>query len=570
MSRNLILGIWDGHDAGIALVDGNEILFAINEERLSRRKLDVGFPHRSIQAALDYCQLTSSDIACVACTTTDIAKTLTRLFPPLKEKYYRLRRKLSYPGRLYFLQKHFKYWLTSLPPIPGLTELLSSLWLRRNLKAHGMDNAKIVWVDHHAAHAATAGFCCGFPETLVITLDGVGDGASGTVWMLRDGNMKRLKTYPARDSLGILFEHVTNIMNMRELEDEGKVMALANYAYPVSAKANPMMGFAGLDSVDINFKFRGHALYQALRRVFWGSSFEKYCYFAQSLLESMVVGLVEAWIETARIRYVAYAGGVASNVKANRLVREAKALEKLYVFPHMGDGGQALGAALWANYQANSIARYSFANIYWGLSYDDEVIWNAAQQVTGIQCRKIDDPAVSAAELIAQGEVVFWFQGRMEYGPRALGGRSILALPNSLEIKDALNLKLKKRVWFQPFCPSMLGSEAARMLENYDPEAPDRFMTCAYRVAKEHLNDLAGVIGIDGSCRPQVLDDADISLYAGLLKEVRQRTGFGVVLNTSFNIHGEPMVCSPADAINALLQTDVKHLIAGNYYIYTS
>jgi len=229
----------------------------------------------------------------------------------------------------------------------------------------------------------------------------------------------------------------------------------------------------------------------------------------------------------------------------------------------MGDGGLALGAALATNYELNGITEYGLEDVFLGMDYNEDTV-RAALDESGLPYSQHENIEERAAQLIAQGHIIFWFQGRMEYGPRALGHRSILALPNSRRIKDLLNLRLKMRVWYQPFCPTMLEEDASICLENYDK--PNRFMTMGYMVKDEHRDALEGVISIDGSCRPQVVG-AGNSGYGKLLSTLKELTGRGVVLNTSFNIHGEPLVCSPQDAIDTLKRTGNDYLVIGNYLV---
>ena len=226
-NQSVILGVWDGHDAGAAVLVGSRIAFAINEERLSRRKLEIGFPRKSIQACLDFAKLEANEIRNVAVSTSDFAKTLTRCFPSLREEYYLLRRRLKPRGRLNRIKKLAKYRITEFSP-SRITRLVSRRVLSREIRKLGLVNASVHLVDHHAAHAATAAFCSGFDEALAITIDGIGDATSGSIWEFSNGRLELIHYLPGKFSIGIFFEHVTNLLNMRELEDEGKVMALAD------------------------------------------------------------------------------------------------------------------------------------------------------------------------------------------------------------------------------------------------------------------------------------------------------------------------------------------------------
>jgi carbamoyltransferase len=590
LKDRLVLGIWDGHDAGAALVNGEEILFAVNEERLTRRKLEVGFPRLSIEACLKSAGLAPADIRTIAASTTDPAKTLTRLFPGLKEEYYLIRRRKMAPRRTDPFKKAFKYRFTELPP-NAVSTALSKRWLKRRLAELGFIDFRLDLVDHHAAHASAAAACSGFPEALILTLDGVGDGLSGTLWTWKDGAMTLLKALPARTSLGIFFEHVTNLMNMRELEDEGKVMALADFAYPIPDGENPLMSIIGTKGLDIVSPYSSTEMFRELKSILWRYPSEQFAYMAQQVIEKSAVALAgEALMQTG-LRRMAVAGGVFSNVKMNMRLAKLPGLERLFVFPHMGDGGLAIGAALAANRTRHNVTACRLSDLYLGPGYTNEEILEAGGQVhvsphpaagnegergadaanapqTGeFRISRIDDPAAEAARLILEGEIVLWFQGRMEIGPRALGHRSILARPDNRALKDRLNLLLKKRVWYQPFCPSMLIEDAPALLETEGQEIRDnRFMTMGFQVRPEHLPLMEGVINVDGTCRPQFVGDEE-PRYRRLLLLLKKALGYGVVLNTSFNLHGEPMVCTPGEAAEMLRRTGIRFLFVEDMLI---
>ena len=671
MGEHFVLGIWDGHDAGAALLRGGEIVFAINEERLSRRKLEVGFPQRSIMACLDFAGLDPSRIEAVSASTTDPAKTLTRLVPRLKEEYYLIRRRKMAPRPFDAFKKAFKYRFTELAP-NVISRRLSLSWLRERMRSLGFDGGRLELVDHHSAHAAAAAFCCGFPACLVMTLDGVGDGCCGSLWSFKEEKLSLLKTLPASRSLGIFFEHVTNLMNMRELEDEGKVMALANYAYPIEDHENPLLSIIRTEGLDIVTPYSSTAMFQEMKKIIWRYPSEQFAAMAQRVLEKCVLDLAaEALKETGHSR-IAAAGGVFSNIKMNMKIAGRKDVEGIYIFPHMGDGGLAIGAAMLMNYGRYAVSRYALPSLALGPSFTTEEVLSALEHslptlhvaqhvaqgfspaplpavaqrfsaanteqaalkgcatnrnqnsvaqrfsaesteqaalkgcatdsgmnsvaqdfspvptvpkgcatetdVTGISAlpgfspatpgrrgdlsfSRIPHPAETAARLILGGEIILWFQGRMEIGPRSLGNRSILARPDDRSTKDRLNLLLKKRVWYQPFCPSMLSEDAPSLLVTEGQNISDnRFMTMAFQVREERLKIMEGVINIDGTCRPQFVGD-EHPAYRELLVCIKKAIGYGVVLNTSFNIHGEPVVCSPGEAIDMQKRAGIRYLV---------
>jgi carbamoyltransferase len=601
----VVLGIWDGHDAGAALVRGEEILFAVNEERLTRRKLEVGFPRRAIAACLEGAGITAGEVAAVAASTADPAKTLTRLVPGLKEEYYLIRRRKLAPRRTDAFKKAFKYRFTELAP-NALSRALSRLHLRGQLRAAGFSGVRLELVDHHTAHAVAAALASGFPETLVITLDGVGDGLAGSFWRWQGGALIPLATLPATASLGIFFEHVTNLMNMRELEDEGKVMALANFAYPLSDAENPLLEIIGVKGLQIVSPHTSTAMFRALKAILWRYPSEQFAYMAQRTLEKCGVALAAEALRRTGLTRLAAAGGVFSNIKMNMRLAEIPGLERLYVFPHMGDGGLAIGAALAANRTLFGAAACRLPDLCLGPGFRSEEIgehlqgWGLAPipsgevpampgaegqadgqgsrrkaekaggdagtlfplfEGGGLRARRLADPAAAAARLILAGEIILWFQGRMEIGPRALGHRSILARPDDRRLKDRLNLLLKKRVWYQPFCPSLLIEDAEALLETDGREIRDNpFMTMGFRVRPERLPLMEAVINVDGTCRPQFVGAED-PRYRTLLLRIKETLGYGVVLNTSLNLHGEPMVCAPGEAVEMLRRTGFRYLV---------
>jgi len=560
-----ILGIWDGHDAGAALLKGDHIVFAINEERLRRRKLEVGFPSLSIRACLDYEGVPASSVREVALSTSDPAKTLTRLAPGLKEEYYLIRRRKMRPRRSDPFKKRFKYRFTELGP-NTLTRRLTRIYARRKLKDEGLDRFNLSLLDHHQCHAEAAARSSGFDTCLVLTLDGVGDGLSGSIWQFNGDRLTSIRKISSTVSLGIFFEHVTNLMNMRELEDEGKVMALANYAYPIADHDNPLMQLIGVRGLQLVSPFTSMGMYRELKRILWQYPSEQFAYMAQRVLERRTLALIRNALDLTAEHNVALAGGVFSNIKLNMKIAQLPETGDVFVFPHMGDGGLAIGAAIGANYERRGVRGHTLTDLYLGPAFSDNDIL-ASLQRWGFPYARSDDAPGRAARLVLDGEIIFWFQGRMEIGPRALGNRSIVARPDRKEIKDRLNLVLKKRVWYQPFCPSILGTDADALLylDGQDIRC-NRFMTAAFRVREAHQQLMEGVTNIDGTCRPHFVGDENPK-YRDLLIGVKKKLCKGVVLNTSFNIHGDPMVCTPEDALDMFNRTEVRYLFLGDFLV---
>jgi carbamoyltransferase len=594
-----VIGVWDGHDAGAALVIDGRVELALNEERLSGRKLDVGMPVRCLAAMR---AAAAGRRIAWAPTTSDPAKTLTRVFPSLKDNYYRLRRRLPPPGSMSGIKQRAKYSLTQLST-NRLFRSWTRHWFARALEAR---SETVFVVDHHEAHAASAAFWpdwsqaglgtlpasdpvagVGDPgfipagrlpvppsgDVLIVTLDGIGDGESGSVWRWSEvrGSLEKILSIPGSASFGLFFEHVTNELQMRPLEDEGKVMALATFAAEIPAQSNPFLGWFslareanGLPSLRCTIPPARMAA--AVAAVVWSTPREQVCRMAQQTLEHFVPRFFSQLVDATGIASIGYAGGVASNIKVNRLVRSTPGIERLEVCPAMGDGGLGLGAALMVWHRLTGRRPRPFADFRLGIDHGDlgqgaEAVANA----TGATCQRPADIATAVAERVAAGDIVMWAQGRMELGPRALGARSIVARADSIAARDDLNLRLKRRVWFQPFCPTILLSEAPELLADYrGPRDANLHMTMGFLTTPRGRAALAGAIGPDGSCRPQMVVENEADPWYRFLAQVKALTGTGAVINTSLNLHGKPMSDDAAGIIEAWMESGVQHLALGS------
>jgi carbamoyltransferase len=355
---------------------------------------------------------------------------------------------------------------------------------------------------------------------------------------------------------------------MRELEDEGKVMALADYASPVPDDRNPLLSFVHVHDGVLECSHSGPALRRALASVHWRFPNEQFAFMAQRLVERTCLALARDAVRLTGCRQLALAGGVVSNVKATRRVRLHSDIEDVYVFPHMGDGGLAVGAAAWAAASSDQSVSLQLHDLALGPRFGVDEIRTALVPFGSAVLPSRDLPRCVAAHL-ERGDVVMWFQGGMEYGPRALGHRSVLARPDRLDVRDRLNLALKRRVWYQPFCPSMLESEATRVLADCT-STRNHAMTMAFEVKPEMRPFLSGVTSVDGTCRPQFVPDRQDSPFAALLHEASRRWNVGCVLNTSFNIHGEPLVCTPAEAVDVFRRSGADALAIGPFLVTRS
>ncbi len=569
-----VLGIHDAHDAGAALVHKGEVIGAINEERFTKLKNDVGFPSNSIEYLSRMAE--SESINTVAVPWIGGSALFARIFPSLEVKRRKLwRKEVPKPSRFNMKMRNmvFKVVQSQRPQWcwRAAGQGVGSRTLGRKLRALGI-NGKITFVDHHAAHAASAYYSSGFKEALVITLDGAGDGLSGSVSIGDNGKLTRINEFKAGASLGILYGAATIACDMRYSEDEGKLMSLAAYSFPCEIKE--LERISRYDPKTRQLVSNSGAKFEFLLaewmkdNLLWKRSREEFAYAVQKHVQDQVLAIIKQHIKETKIRKVAVAGGLFSNIIINMLIDQLPEVDDFFVFPHVGDGGLAMGAAYLVDFEENGkINNNQIDNLYYGPQYTDDQIEDVLKKYkksAKIKYEESSDIASRAADEIASGEVMLWFQGRMEYGPRALGNRSVLSLPSSQENRDKINLIIKKRPYYQPFASSILKEDAQKLLEPYKQE--NKFMTVGYAVKKSHRLDLMAASHIDGTTRPQMLGNEN-KLYRKLLERIRKKTGYGALLNTSLNKHGRPMVMDPEDAVWTLLNTGASKLAIGSFIV---
>ncbi|MCL5100757.1 MAG: hypothetical protein M1122_02285 [Candidatus Marsarchaeota archaeon] len=567
------LGIHDMHDAGAATVADGVIKGAINEERFTKKKNDVGFPIHSIRYLLE----TSEDVQNIAVPWYGGSALFARMYPKLEANRRMLwRKEVKKPSNLSlnFRNMIFNVMQNQRP---------KSLWKRagvgigtriisKRLSNFGI-NKKIHFVDHHLAHASSAYYPSGFKEALIITLDGAGDGLSGTVSIGDNGTIKRINQFNAGSSLGIFYGAATIALDMRYSEDEGKLMSLAAYSYPTEIKElNDVVHYDEHKRQLVSKKgpkFE-YLLAEYLKNHFlWNHEREAFAYAVQRHVESQVLKIIKQYIHETNIHNVAVAGGFFSNVIVNMLVNQLPEVDNLFVFPQMGDGGLALGAAFYVDFLTNGrINHKQIDNVYYGPEYSPEEIehvlkkYSSENKITYEE--RVDIAGFTAEKMVDKNDIFLWFQGRMEYGPRALGNRSVIALANKIENRKAINLIIKKRPYYQPFASTILEEDKNELLEN--AAKTNRFMTVAYNVNKDNAGSLAAASHIDGTTRPQMLGNEN-KLYRELLLTLKKKTGIGAVLNTSLNKHGFPIAINPENAIWTLLNTGAKNLSIGSFFV---
>jgi carbamoyltransferase len=424
------------------------------------------------------------------------------------------------------------------------------------------------FVDHHTAHEASAYLAAPFERCAVLTLDGRGERATTTFGVYREGGYRRLKQVDYPHSLGLLYERVTSYLGFLHSSDEYKVMALASYGQPRFLDDFRAMlrldGSGGYTVRDVDLagclgpaRDRGQELDQ--RHMDIAASL-------QAVLEQTVLELA-AWLrEAGGERNLAMAGGVALNCVMNARVRDSGVFDDVWVQPAAGDAGTALGAALWVDLSQRGERRWKMEHAYYGPGYADQDI-EALLQWTGVPYRRSDSIAADTAGLLADGKVVGWFQGRMEFGPRALGARSILASPLDKAMQARLN-GLKDREDFRPVAPVVL-EEA--LPEWFTPARANGgsspYMLFVYAVRGDKAERIPAVRHVDGTARVQTVNRAQNPRYYETIRAFGERTGVPILINTSFNTRGEPIVCTPRDALESFWTTPLDALAIGRFIV---
>ena len=545
------------HDSSACIVHEGELLFAVAEERISRQKHDARFPVNAIRACLDFANVRADQLeeVCFGWQTAG----------PM----YRHDLKCYAAGKM------------PLTYLNGLNSTLHflSMWHQQSgakkfEQQFGPTKARKRFVDHHLAHAISAYAYSGFDDAAVVVMDGRGAWEATTIWHGRSGKLDPVLTIPFPDSVGHFYSEFTEFLGFQRNSDEWKVMGLAPYGKPgvdlskfIDLKATPYL-------VHTKPLFaNGTGTPQAMRALLGparvpesdiGDRHKDIAYAVQDACEIAMMNVVRMAIAKTNSRNVCLAGGVALNSKANGKIAASGLVEKLFVQPAASDDGVALGAAL-APYadDGGKLPNKAMRHGYWGPSFDDQAI-ETALGTYKLRYTKVMDPAVAAAEMLSRGKILGWFQGRMEFGPRALGSRSILADPRDPEMNTKVNNAVKFREWWRPFAPSMKKEAANEYLESAT-DSP--FMILTAQVRPEKRSVIPSVTHVDGSARPQTVEKDINPLYWRLIDEFEKRTGVPVIMNTSFNLRGEAIVHTPTDAIRTFFSSGMDALVIGSFLI---
>lgn len=563
MAREITtLGINDGHTAGAALVRDGRVVAAIQEERLVNVKNYSGVPQKAIHEVFRISGIHPQDVDVVAIVS------LNRVYAPLAEMPFEVRlfEKIS-P----FVHSHAwsRFYVQMLHRRRRLDEL------RRVLRELGLDSKELMFVEHHRAHAATAFYPRPWDgPALILTADGAGDGLSSTVAVGEGDHMERVASSTYYDSVGnSYYSEITAYLGMKRWEHEYKVMGLAPYGradYCLDAMRSLIRihPHRPLEFQNTSGKC-GTQLQKTLRRRLAGQRFDNIAAACQQYFEDLMIQWVRNAIAATGQHKVACAGGLFLNVKANKRLRELPEVEDVFFYPACDDGGTPVGAALEAYVRAcerdgRKPTRLPLGNLYYGSTFSDEAVEAAIhRRGHAAHAVRLDGLEEELGKLIAKGKIVARFAGATEWGPRALGNRTILADPRNLHVVKRLNSAIKQRDFWMPFAPSLLEE---RMGDYLVEPRPARYMIEAFDTTPKGVELAAALHPQDGTARPQTVNSWNPG-YRKILETFQEQTGVGGLLNTSFNLHGYPIVGTPDLALWTFEGSALDALAIGNYLV---
>jgi carbamoyltransferase len=570
-----ILGISDGLTSGTALIENGKLVYAVHEERLIRAKMATGFPRQSISKVLEDTHTKPQEIDAIAVAmVNDFFREKAVPFdgwfvgsqPFVKEMLLSASSQITHVfGARPLLQKSY-YEVKSIlgsARRKAIGELLRHDW--------GL-TCPIKFIDHHFAHACSAYFTAGMNEATVITLDGAGDNSSSHVYYAKNGHFRKFWNVDSFNSVGNYYGYITHLCGFKAHKHEGKITGLAGYGKPLYVDIlKRFIAYENGNTVNKGQVFYWAAV-KALEKAL-PSAFRREDLAAsiQQLLEEIGCAYIQHWVNQTGCANLALAGGVFANVKLNQRIHELGNIKSLFIHPGMGDEGLAVGAAYalsssLSKTSGTTVDTAQLTDVYLGPEFGETEIAQAVSQA-GLEPEHTEHIERRIAALLAQGYVVARFNGRMEYGPRALGNRSILYQATDPTVNNWLNERLE-RTEFMPFAPVTMEKFADQAYANLDgAKDPARFMTITVNCTDWMRKHCPAVVHLDGTARPQIIDQRTNPSYYKILDEYRNLSGLPTLINTSFNMHEEPIVCSPQDAIRAFLQGRLDYLAIGSFLL---
>ncbi|HSU17093.1 carbamoyltransferase family protein [Longimicrobium sp.] len=559
----VILGISPpAHESAAGLVVDGTVVAAAAEERFTRVKNQGGMPRQAIQAVLDLAGIGPRDVDAVALPWLAPRRELmlnarnwARNLPfaatsgaPLRERGAHL---ANYTRNIV----RDPNWASGRRLEREITQPLVEMGLA----------GRIHYVDHQAAHVASAYFSSGFDRALGVSLDGYGSGAAGSFYLCEGGRMRLLQSIPYPHSLGTFYRRVTQALGFKPNRHEGKIVGLAAFGDPEVLGPRVREGFDV--SRDDYYRLKTPQDPYGARRLAGQYSREDMAAAYQTVLEEVVQRYVALYLARHGLTHVVGAGGVFANVKMNQRVMEIPGVEKIFVYPAMSDGGVGTGAALWLAARSDGLMPRALDHVYLGPGFTEREI-EAAVRESGLPFERAADPDAEVARLVAEGKVVARFDGRMEYGPRALGNRSILYSATDPTVNDWLNRRLN-RTEFMPFAPMALAHRAGDLFHGVErARHAAEFMTVTFDCTDRMKAIAPAAVHVDGTARPQLVTERSNPGVFRMLAEYERLTGSPTVINTSFNMHEEPIVCTPRDAVRAFMDGRLDVLAAGPFVVH--
>jgi carbamoyltransferase len=556
-----VLGIsYSMHESSACLVQDGELVFAVAEERLSRVNKDGSFPIRAIRAALDFAGLTPADVDHVAISWPKPRVTFKHNVKMLL--------KGDWPSSWQRWERTLMQFAKEFRHRGGALDYS---------RAFGTPRQPVYFIDHHQAHALSSYLMSGFEEASVLVVDGRGAEEATTLWHASGNDLHLLEKYKYPNSLGVFYAGITSMLGFIPFSDEWKVMGLAAYGEP-TYDLSPLIrcgdGRYGVEGW--RFFGRNDQDDRRLTEVVGprrqenedlGPKHQNLARSAQKACEDAMLELVKRITSLTGCRKLCLAGGVALNSKANGELLRSRLIDDIYIQPAAGDDGAAIGAAygVYANLGL-PFPRRPTRHTFLGPSFSNDAI-ERVLKVYKLPYVKDRDIPRRAAELLAQDRLIGWYQGRMEFGPRALGNRSILADPRRAENRDRVNDAVKFRENWRPFAPSVLADRAAEYIDDFYSSP---YMILTFWANKEKAHEIPAVVHVDGSTRVQSVERSTNPRYYDLIEHFGRLTGVPVVLNTSFNLKGDPIVCTPKDAIQTFYTSGLDDLVIGDFVVSKS
>ena len=587
------------HDAAACLIDDEEIIAAAQEERFTRKKHDASFPVNAIRYCLKHKDLSLNEIDAIVFYDKPLLK-----FERLLETYYA------------FAPKGLKSFLNAMPVWIKEKLFLKKLIYEELSTIEEIDKKKLkpLFTEHHLSHAASAFFPSPFSESAILTIDGVGEWATASISLGKNNNITLLKELKFPHSLGLLYTAFTYYLGFKVNSGEYKLMGLAPYGDPASQKVKKYIDTIYTDLIEVkedgslwlNQEYFDYAtglkmvkdeklekLFGLPRRNPETEILQEHCDMAlaiQNVTEDIVLKMAKEAKRLTDSKYLCMAGGVALNCVANGKLFKAGIFDDIWIQPAAGDAGGSMGAAYAAYHMYFNKPRYAdgehdkMQGSYLGPEFSNFEIQQTVNKYKAEYefYNDYDRLCDKTAELLDKGHVVGWFQGRMEWGPRALGNRSILGDARNPDMQKRLNLKIKYRESFRPFAPSVLYEDEKEYFEINHPSPymllitdvnkerrkplPEGYYSMPLKEKLYHLrSDIPAITHLDYSARLQTVHKETNPKYWKLLKAFKERTGYSIIVNTSFNVRGEPIVCTPEDAYKCFMKTDMDYLVIENF-----